>query len=72
MNRVRDEAKSFAKTLKTSPFANTTTARPFVIPPFPYIADVAGVLSGTRVKIGPRICIGTIMVHGLVKSQLRW
>jgi len=52
MNKVRAEAKSFANTLKTSPFANTAMARPFVIPPFPYIAEVADILKETLVKIG--------------------
>jgi len=52
MNKVRAEAIDFANTLKTSPFANTMIAQPFVIPPFPYIADVADILEGTRVKIG--------------------
>lgn len=52
MNKVRAEAKSFANALKASPFANTTMTQPFVIPPFPYIAEVADILKGTRVKIG--------------------
>jgi triosephosphate isomerase len=52
MNKTRGEARAFAEALKASPFANTTRAQPFVIPPFPYIAEVAGILSGTRVKVG--------------------
>jgi triosephosphate isomerase len=52
MNKVRAEAKSFANALKASPFANTTMTQPFVIPPFPYIAEVADILKDTRVKIG--------------------
>jgi triosephosphate isomerase len=44
MNKVRAEAVSFAKTLKASPLANTTMVQPFVIPPFPYIAEVADIL----------------------------
>ena len=52
MNKVRAEANSFANALKASPFSNTMMAQPFIIPPFPYIADVADILSGTRVKIG--------------------
>lgn len=52
MNKVRAEAKSFANALKTSPFANTTMTQAFVIPPFPYIAEVADILKDTRVKIG--------------------
>ena len=52
MNKIRAEARSFAQTLKASPMANTTMAQPFVIPPFPCIADMADILGGTRVKIG--------------------
>ena len=52
MNKVRAEAKTFANALKASPFANTTMTQPFVIPPFPYIAEVADILKDTRVKIG--------------------
>jgi triosephosphate isomerase len=52
MNKVRAEAKSFANALKASPFANTTMTQPFVIPPFPYIAEVADILKDTRVKVG--------------------
>jgi triosephosphate isomerase len=52
MNKTRAEARAFAEVLKASPFAKTAQAQPFVIPPFPYIAEVAGILSGTRVKVG--------------------
>jgi triosephosphate isomerase len=52
MNKVRAEARNFASTLKASPMANTTMAQPFVIPPFPYVAEVADILGGTHVKIG--------------------
>ena len=52
MNKMRAEARAFAEALKASPFANTSSAQPFVIPPFPYIAEVADILSGTKVKIG--------------------
>jgi L-erythrulose 1-phosphate isomerase len=52
MNKTRAEARAFAEALRASPFANTTSAQPFVIPPFPYIADVSDILSGTRVRIG--------------------
>lgn len=52
MNKTRAAARAFASALKASPFANTVAAQPFVIPPFPYISDVADILSGTRVKIG--------------------
>ena len=52
MNKTRAEARAFATALKASPFANSTAVQPFVIPPFPYIVEVAEILSGTRVKIG--------------------
>ncbi|WP_421692881.1 triose-phosphate isomerase [Aestuariivirga sp.] len=52
MNKTRAEARAFAEALKASPFANTDKAQPFVIPPFPYIAEVAALLAGTRVKTG--------------------
>lgn len=52
MNKVRAEAVAFAEALKQSTAANTEAAQPFVIPPFPYIHEVAGILNGTRVKIG--------------------
>jgi triosephosphate isomerase len=49
MNKTLAEARAFAETLKASSFANV---QPFVIPPFPYIAEVANILSGTGVKVG--------------------
>lgn len=52
MNKVRAEARAFAEELKTSSVANSTACQPFVIPPFPYIAEVADILKGTRVKVG--------------------
>jgi triosephosphate isomerase len=52
MNKVRSDARAFAEMLKASTAANTEFALPFVIPPFPYIAEVADILRGTKVKIG--------------------
>lgn len=52
MNKTRAEARAFAEALKASPFARSDRVQPFVIPPFPYIAEVADILSGTRVKTG--------------------
>lgn len=52
MNKVRAEARAFAEALKASTVANTRAVQPFVIPPFPYIAEVADILQGTGVKIG--------------------
>ena len=52
MNKTRAEARAFAEALNGSPTATSTACQPFVIPPFPYIAEVADILKGTRVKIG--------------------
>lgn len=52
MNKTRAEARAFAEAVKTSPFAKRGTVQPFVIPPFPSIAEVAEILSGTKVKVG--------------------
>ncbi len=52
MNKLRSEAREFAEALKASSCAATKAAQLFVIPPFPYIAEVADILAGTRVKIG--------------------
>jgi L-erythrulose 1-phosphate isomerase len=52
MNKLRAEAKAFAEGLKSSPFSLSQDVQPFVIPPFPFIADVADILNSTRVKIG--------------------
>lgn len=52
MNKTRAEARAFAEALRSSPFAETDRATLFVIPPFPYIAEVADLLAGTRVRVG--------------------
>jgi triosephosphate isomerase len=52
MNKVRSEAVAYAQTLKASPIVSAAAARLFVIPPFPYIADVADILRGTKVLTG--------------------
>src|SRR5262245_24072670 len=52
MNKTRAEAVSFGETLRASPVSKTKFAHPFVIPPFPYIAEVAQLLHGTSVLIG--------------------
>jgi triosephosphate isomerase len=52
MNKLRADAVSFANTLKTSAIANTASAQTFVLPPFPYIAEVADILKHTRVRVG--------------------
>jgi L-erythrulose 1-phosphate isomerase len=52
MNKVRTEAQAFARALAASPIAMSRHFQPFVIPPFPYIPEVAELLAGTRVKVG--------------------
>lgn len=52
MNKTRAEARAFAEALKASSAAQTQACQPFVIPPFPYIAEVTDLLRGTRVKTG--------------------
>jgi L-erythrulose 1-phosphate isomerase len=52
MNKVRSEARAFALALKDSFVATTHHAQPFVIPPFPYIAEVADLMQGTQVRVG--------------------
>jgi L-erythrulose 1-phosphate isomerase len=52
MNKLRADALSFVETVKESSVAHTQTIQPFVIPPFPYIAEVAEHLKGTRFRIG--------------------
>jgi triosephosphate isomerase len=53
MNKTRPEARVFAETLAASPVASTmAAARPFVIPPFTAIAEVATILANTKVRVG--------------------
>jgi L-erythrulose 1-phosphate isomerase len=52
MNKLRADALAFADFVKASSVAQTQTVQPFVIPSFPYIADVAERLNGTRFKVG--------------------
>jgi triosephosphate isomerase len=52
MNKTRNEARTFADAFKSSNFSTNPAVQPFVIPPFPYIAEVADTLVGTRVKVG--------------------
>jgi triosephosphate isomerase len=52
MNKTRAEARAFADALRGSPIAQSTDYRPFIIPPFPSIADVAERLAGTKVMVG--------------------
>jgi L-erythrulose 1-phosphate isomerase len=52
MNKLRADAIAFADTLRASPVAHSSAANAFVIPPFPYIAEVASKLADTRVRVG--------------------
>jgi L-erythrulose 1-phosphate isomerase len=52
MNKLRNDAQAFAEVLKASPLAHSQDVQPFIIPPFPYIAEVADILKSTRVKVG--------------------
>ncbi len=52
MNKLRAEARAFAQALAESPWAQSEAAHLFVIPPFPWIADVAEILAGTRGAVG--------------------
>jgi L-erythrulose 1-phosphate isomerase len=52
MNKLRADANAFADIAKASAIAHDERVQPFVIPPFPYIADVAERLRGTRFRVG--------------------
>jgi L-erythrulose 1-phosphate isomerase len=52
MNKLWMDAKAFAETLARSPVAQFNDVHAFVIPPFPYIAGVAGILTGSRIRVG--------------------
>ncbi len=52
MNKTRAEAVQFASALASSRVARAPNCQPFVIPPFPYIAEVVQILASTKVKIG--------------------
>jgi triosephosphate isomerase len=52
MNKTRAEARAYAQALKASPIIAATLARPFVIPPFTAIADVAAILEGSALWVG--------------------
>jgi L-erythrulose 1-phosphate isomerase len=52
MNKLRADAHAFSDTVKASPVAKSKVVQPFVIPAFPYIADVAERLRDTRFRVG--------------------
>jgi triosephosphate isomerase len=52
MNKLRADAVDFASTIKDSTIASSASAQTFVLPPFPYIAEVADILKDTRIRVG--------------------
>lgn len=52
MNKLRRDALEFANQIKAASILSNQSIQPFVIPPFPYISDVAAILKATRVKVG--------------------
>jgi L-erythrulose 1-phosphate isomerase len=52
MHKTRPEARAFAQALRASKVATSASVRPFIIPPFTAIADVASILQGSRVMVG--------------------
>jgi triosephosphate isomerase len=52
MNKLRAEARAFGELLIMSSVVNMKQIQPFIIPPYPYIFDLADILKNTRVKIG--------------------
>jgi L-erythrulose 1-phosphate isomerase len=52
MNKLRADAQAFCSALAASPFAKSQHVQPFIIPPFPYIAEAASILNETDVLVG--------------------
>jgi L-erythrulose 1-phosphate isomerase len=52
MNKLRGDAVGFANALISAGITAHPRIQPFVIPPFPYIAEVAEILKSTRVLVG--------------------
>jgi triosephosphate isomerase len=52
MNNTRDKARQFARGLAGSGVARDAALQLFVVPAFPYIADVAEVLAGEPILVG--------------------
>lgn len=52
MNKTRAEARAFADAVRDAPLLAGGHVRPFVIPPFTAIADVAERLAGSPVRVG--------------------
>jgi L-erythrulose 1-phosphate isomerase len=52
MNKLRADALAFATAVKASPLAQSDAVQAFLIPPFPYIAEVVAHLQGTKIRVG--------------------
>jgi len=52
MNKVRAQARSFARVVAESDLAFSDAVQLFIIPPFTAVADVADILARTRVAVG--------------------
>lgn len=52
MNKLGAEARQFAEALKVSPVVAHSRLRQFVIPAFPYVAEVAQILKSSGVMVG--------------------
>jgi L-erythrulose 1-phosphate isomerase len=52
MHKTRAESLAFGTALRDAPVVRNPVISAFVIPPFPYITDVAAALSGTPVAVG--------------------
>lgn len=52
MNKLGAEATGYAASLASAPADTFEEAKVFVLPPFPYIRDVARILAGTPVSVG--------------------
>ena len=52
MNKIRADARAFARVLAADPLSTTDAACLFVIPPFTAIADTAEILDGSSIVVG--------------------
>jgi triosephosphate isomerase len=52
MNKVRAEARAFARALAQADLARSDAVGLFVVPPFTAVTEVADLLAGTRVTVG--------------------
>ena len=52
MNKLRNDAVQFAQDFLMALCSSAEHMRPFIIPPFPYIADVAKIFEDSKVMVG--------------------